>query len=252
MLRISPGRFLILFCFMLSGCSGLQPSLSPEMQAKAVDLTRKIENNNNQIKTCRGKGWLTLLSINKVEKFQFAFVCDLPGKIRLTLLSSGMPVETIAANGEKVTFVSHTGEHKPYTVNSKNPSLEKMGLLPVRVRQIIALLAGRMPLLDFDTASVFEDKANGTTTLVLKKKWKSRIQKIFMNARQEIVKFDMFESWRTMLYSVSFSDFENFNSHVIPTASMITDASGRQLNIRITEYHPNIKIKPSVFTLTEL
>ena len=130
---------------LFSGCAGLKSKNTFECNKKALQYAYKIKNLNRDLLSCRGIGWLRISDGEKKEKFRIAFAVSMPDKIRLTLMISGLPVETIIANGKKIIFLSHTKKHKLYKIDSPNPSLAGIISIPVKVQDIIALLSGRIP-----------------------------------------------------------------------------------------------------------
>ncbi len=141
--------------FFLSGCAVFNFFKPPVQDIKALNLVQEIKNRNKGIETCKGTGWLTLSSkTGKVERFRMAWAASFPDKLRMTLLSSGHPVETIIADGKRVIIVSHTGNHSPQTINSADPSLKNIISIPVTMQDVISLLAGRMPMIKFDYAYI--------------------------------------------------------------------------------------------------
>lgn len=242
---------MILSFLLVFGCSGLKSTQPRISDTEAAALAEHIKNINKEIKTCKGSGWITILSGNKKQRYRVAFALSLPDRIRMTLLSAGIPIETIIADGKAVTFLSHTGEHSPYRIDSKNPSLKKFVLIPLKIKDIIALFAGQIPLHDFDSASILKNNNSKETILLLKKRWQGDTQKIYLNSNNNVYKFEVLDIRGEHLYSISLSDFKQYNSLQIPLKSIIINNSGKSLNFEITDYHPDITVKESVFTLTE-
>ncbi|MFO7748553.1 MAG: hypothetical protein R6V54_00520 [Desulfobacteraceae bacterium] len=239
---------LLLLCFC--GCSGLKKPHTKISRTEGHALVERIKAENRKISTCKGKGWLTLSSPGQAtQKFRVAFAAALPDRIRMTLLSGGVPAETVAADGQTVTFVSHTGQHKRYTIRSDNPSLEKLVSIPVTARELIALFAGLIPLHNFDSAAVFQEQSPGKTVLVLNRQWKSTTQKLYLDEKKKVYRFDILDSGKEPLYSVRLSDFKQYSALKVHTTSLITDSHGRRLHLNLTDYQANIPLDDAIFTL---
>ena len=238
---------LLVLCFC--GCSGLRRPHTDISRTKGRALVEEIKAENRKITTCKGKGWITLSSGQGTQTFRVAFAAALPDRIRMTLLSSGMPAETVAADGQTVSFVSHTGQHKRHTIHSDNPSLEKLVSIPVTARELIALFSGLIPLHDFDSAAVFQEKSPANTVLVLNRQWKGTTQKLYLDGKKTVYRIDILDSGKEPVYSVRISDVKQYGAIRVHTTSLITDSYGRRLHLNLTDYQPNIPLEDAIFTL---
>ncbi len=252
-LKFCYALFIISAAILGSGCAGLKNEKPCILDIKALKSADRIKNINNNLRSFNGIGWLYISRRKQQkEKYRIAFVALAPDKIRLTLMISGLPVETIIADGEKMIFVSHTGKHKIYKINAPDPSLAKIISIPVKIKDIIALLSGRIPLRDFDYAYYLKkEKSRGNTTLMLNKKRGGKIQKIISDAKEFVRQYELFDNNKRLIYSISYGYFKNFGQFQIPQEINLMDRSGRKIDLEITDYNANIPVKDSVFTLTE-
>ncbi len=236
---------------LLSGCAGLNPGRPDCHTKQAFKLANSVKDLNKNIKSCTGIGWIRISTKKRTDKFRIAWVALNPDKIRLTLLDTGFPVETIIADGEKVIFISHTGKHSLYKINTPNPSLMAILSIPVKVRGIISLLSGRIPLKNFNSACLSGSDNSGKMTLILNEEWRGMSQKIIFDPKGLICKYELLDSEKWPLYSVSLAKFKTYGISRIPLKIKITDASGRDLELEITDYRVNTPVKNSAFSLTE-
>lgn len=251
-LKICYVLFVISVAILGSGCAGLKNKKTPVFDIQALKSAHRIKNINNNIRSFRGIGWLYISGRGQQkEKYRTAFVALVPDKIRLTLMISGLPVETIIADGRKIIFISHTGKHKIYKINDPDPSLARIISIPVKIKDIIALLSGRIPLKDFDYAYYLKREKSSGGTLMLYKKKGGEIQKIISNSKMRVRKYERFDNKKHLIYSILLDDYENFGQFQIPLNINIMDRSGRKIDLKITGYKANIPVKNSVFTLTE-
>ncbi len=255
---------ILLLSLLSSGCAGLKNRNYPICNNKALQIADNIKNINIGIHSYRGIGWLNLKNGKRRERFRMAFVALPPNKIRLTLMISGLPIETIIADGKKVIFLSHTNKHSLYEIHSPNPSLVRIISIPVRIRDIISLLAGRIPLKEFNCAYFgdsgrYEGKNNKPQKrlLILNKKWNGMIQKIIYHSdnhtpnNEFIDKYELQKENNSLIYSISLNNFIKCGHFKIPFIINLSDNSGRKLYINITAYSADIPLKDSVFSLTE-
>ncbi len=251
-LKICYALFVISVAILGSGCAGLKNKNPCVFDIKALKSADRIKNINNNIRSFNGIGWLYISGRRQQkEKYRIAFAALVPDKIRLTLMISGLPVETIIADGKKMIFVSHTGKHKIYKINDPDPSLAKIISIPVKIKDIIALLSGRIPLKDFDYAYYLKKEKSKGNTLMLNKKRGGEIQKIISDAKEFVRQYELFDNKQHLIYSISYGYFKNFGQFQIPQKINLMDRSGRKIDLEITGYNANIPVKDSVFTLTE-
>ena len=215
-------------------------------------MAREVQNTNHDILTSRGTGNLSLTRNGKTETYRMAWVSKWPLSIRITLLSSGIPVETIAANGKSVTFVSHTGQHAPHTLNRPNPSLGRIISLPVKLRDIIALLTGRVPLRGSENV-IWQMDEQHTSKLIFKNWWGISTEKIFLNKTHQVTEYWQLAAGTPPAIKLRFDEFKRFDKYTIAGKTIFTDSQNRRLVLQITSFTPNISLenKPQIFHLTE-
>ena len=247
---------LILACLIFcSGCASID--FKNKHDSKAYNLARQINDSNKEIKTSKGLGWLKIKENEKQIIFKIAWIAKPPDKIRITLLSDSFPVETIVSNGKNITLFSHTGKHNLKTYNIKNPSLEDIFSIPVRIEDIILLLSGQIPIKAFKYA-FFDDQNNSSdgndnplTAIVLKNKSDNGIQRIYIDSDNKIRKYIITDWDIEPLYKVFFLDSIQVDSLLIPSKLLIQDNSNREVFLEISKFYKNLPVKKSMFTLTD-
>ncbi|MBI9091314.1 MAG: hypothetical protein JEZ12_19040 [Desulfobacterium sp.] len=237
---------------LLTGCAGLTPRDARTQDPIATLLAARVTSINPGLQTFKGTARVTLADENTSQRFKIAWAAFLPDKIRLTILKSGLPLETILADGTQVFFVSHTGEHSPHRIKDPNPSLKRVISMPVRIQEIISLLAGRIPMEPFDSAMLSTDGPSSETTLVLARKWRGTVGTVQVDQKNQILGFQRLNNNRDPIYSTERRDLKSYGSHTIPMKTVINDSSGRTLTLEITSFYPDVPVKESVFSLTEI
>ena len=248
---------IILTCLIFfSGCASID--FKNKHDIKAYNLARQFSNYNKDIKTSKGLGWLKIKETSIETKFKIAWVAEPPCKIRITLLSSGLPVETIVSNGESISLFSHTGKHSLKTYHRKNPSLEDILLIPVKLEDIIHLLSGQIPIKNFEYAFFDSQTGNKINTndspmkiIVLKNKSDKGIQKIYIDSKNQIRKY-IITDWKIEpIFKVVFLNPMKINSVIIPSKLIIQDSLNREVSLEISKFYINQPVKKSLFSLTE-
>lgn len=241
----------IIFCMLfLSGCGMLSPQMDPILSTRALEIADRIRSVNQDIQSCKGTGWLYLRNGSRKETFRLAFAARPPDRIRLTLLASGHPVETVLADGQKVTLISHTGQHKTATYSVKNPSLEKFFSIPVNMSDIIQLLSGQIPVREFNRAG-FISETDETVLIKLRKNNFSNKQLLAIEAGKSPSMLRRLDAGGNPLFTVYFNQFTRFESRIIAANFSIQDESGRTAEIVITSFQPDIPVNDAIFRLTE-
>ncbi|MCP4114109.1 MAG: hypothetical protein GY737_01675 [Desulfobacteraceae bacterium] len=238
--------------FFLSGCAGLTPGDTRIQDPKATLLAARVTSINHGLQTFKGTARVTLAEENLNQRFRIAWAAMMPDKIRLTILKSGLPLETILADGNQVLFVSHTGEHSPHRIKAANPSLKQVISMPVRIQEIISLLAGRIPMEPFDRAILSNNGPSSPATLTLTRKWRGTVGTVLVDRQDQILGFQRLKSNRDPVYSTERKNLKKYGIHTIPMKTVINDPSGRTLTLEITSFYPDVPIKDSVFSLTEI
>ncbi len=251
---------ILLTCpFFFTGCASID--FKNKHDIAAYNLVKQIRDSNKDIETAKGIGWLKIREVENEANieivYKIAWVSKPPQEIRITLLSSGFPVETIVSNEESITLFSHTGEHSLKTYNINNPSLEDIFSIPVKIEDIILLLSGQVPIKDFKYAffdnqdNQFDNNEVDSKTIILKNKSGKGIQKILINHQNEIKKY-LITNWKIEpLYTVTFFNFKTIDSVTIPSKLLIQNSSNKEVLFEISKFYKNLPIKKSTFRLTE-
>ncbi len=246
---------IIFLTIFFSGCSLNQHSYTRYSKTdEAYSILRKIESINSDIRTSKGSGWITIADRKGQKKFRMAWASSFPDKIRLTLLSAGHPVETILADGNTVTFISHTGKHSIKKIKSSNPSLKDIVSIPVTIQDILSIFAGKVPIGKFDTAQIAQITYSPTlsdTMLILNRRWNGYFQHIVLNADNQVSSFSLLNENRKLIHSLFNEKYKVFDSFSIPIKVKIRDRESREITLEMTNYQPNVAIKPDIFILTE-
>lgn len=245
---VTRSLFLISILVLLAaGCTPTKPQTDPALDAEARALVLAAREQNADITTTKGQGRLTLMLPHGREKFRLAWAAEAPNKLRLTLLSSAHPVETIAASGDWVTFVSHTGKHKPHSATSADPDLTSYINVPVRLSDMVAILLGRFPLRPFDRAWFVPGKSRTVRT---SQDFSSLVQEVQFDDGGNITAITLFEKGKTAVFRIRYVQYQAREGRAMPGQMILTDKDGATLDLTLVSITPNADVKPSVFRLT--
>ncbi|HUV50910.1 MAG TPA: DUF4292 domain-containing protein [Anaerolineae bacterium] len=248
---------IILFAagFFLSACSGISGMKSsvPEDLHEASNLLLSLKSKNNELKTFKGTGKVTFWGKGKKGLISnIALVGSEPDKIRFVMRSlSGQPVASLACDGTWLYFLSYIDDQRFYKKPSQNSTLKKFISIPIRSRDIVSILAGRIPVAEHDSAMIKKNRSRDGYLLVLKKDWENVVEKIYLDETKTTVrKIEMFDLNGLLLYQAEFIGMQNINSYLVPSRLFFSGANGDGFQLNINRYWADASISPSVFVLT--
>ena len=249
---VYPVLFFLLAAVMYSGCTAIKPQQTYESDREALETADRLRDFNREIKASKGKGLLTIAAKSRRVRYRVAWAAKSPDQARITLISSGIPVETVLFNRGRITLASHTGQHPLKIYNTDNPSLERILSVPVRINDIISVLTGKIPVKPYDRAW-FEDtdRKKEARSILLNIQSDKKMQRLGIDPDGGIREFSLLEDLEHPVYTVGFSGLKKFNSNSIFTRTTITNESGESAVLRIHDFKENPDMKDSIFNLTK-
>lgn len=233
----------------LSGCGIPKPQTDPSLDAAARRSAEAVSSLNRDIQTSKGTGRLRLETKEGGQTFQMAWAAKAPDRVRLTLTALASPVETIVADGKEVTFVSHTGRHRPHTTASGDPDLEPYTGVPLSLSDMVCLLLGQIPVQRYNDAwHVSED----VSLIQLHKRFTSRFQELILGPDQPLKALRMKDRHGGIRYEIRYHSFETIDNRQIPVDLTITDGKGQLARMTIMRFLPDAPVNTSVFQLTPM
>lgn len=245
---------LLLVSISLSACSTLRQRLPEDRMAEkaARKLLVDISHTNQNLNSFKGIGKIRVWGPQHPPINQrVAWVGSVPVSLRIVVLASGRPVVKFATDGRYLYFIDLQDPGRSYKkVRSSDASLDKLIYMPVKSSDIISLLAGRPPILDYSRAVLMEDAANGGAILILEKWWQV-VEKIYLNADKSAVeKVEIFGGGGKLRFRVEFKRMQQIQGYRVPRRLKITSNDGAGLQLDIDRYMADVSVKPSMFVLT--
>lgn len=244
------GIIAVLLCAVMltgPGCALLGPQFEKQADTHAQDIINRTQAFNAQISTSRGTGVLTLTRGLGRERYKMAWAAQSPNRLRMTLLMSGHPVETIASTGQRVTFVSHTGAHKPHSTLSADPDLDPYINIPLRLSELVSLFLGKVPGRPFDRAWILPEKPD---TVFASRLFSSKIQEFLTDETGRTIRYRVLDKKMNVIFGIWYSQFFMRDNFILPGVITIKDRDQRAMKITLKNLMPNIPVKESVFRLT--
>lgn len=245
---------LALAVFLFHGCSALSPRQSPReiaLQAEAEDLLRQLSSRNQALEAFKGIGSIRVEQPRQAPiSGRLAWVAQVPSKVRFVFLVSGRPVLVFAADGQHVYLVDPRSPEETYhKVRSAEGDLDRFVSLPLRTRDLVALMAGRTPVLAHSEVRLELDPERGTRVLVLKKWW-AAVQKIDLAPDGRTVKrIDFLQRDGKLRYRVEYLQEQVVQGFTVPKRLRISDDEGAALTLTLDRYEIVDVPDAEVFTI---
>jgi hypothetical protein len=248
-------RILLAFtAFFFAACSQLTGRLpekpfDPETRA----LLLKLENINRDLKTFKGLGKIRLWSHGKITVAErVAWIGSEPSKLRIDVLVSGHPGIKIANDGQWFYYLDPYSEKQPFRkIRATEANLKKIVSISIKSSDLMAFLAGRIPLREHDKATLLPNSTGSGYVLELKKKWRSPREKIYLaEDKTRIQKVAIYDGKGDLMYRVEFDGMQTINSYRIPSRLIFSDDNGAVFQLDIKKYWTDVPVTPSLFVLT--
>jgi hypothetical protein len=239
---------------LLAGCSILKPAPPPDTPDDARRLIASITRQNNELDRFKGMGTAYMSRRDGGRQTaRVAWIADTPDKLRLSVLDiAGLPLATMAADGEHFFMAAHAPKKKYFKTRAANPSLKKMIDVDVRAREIIAVLGGRVPMREWDHARVEADAGTGDPVLVLNSRRGRVVERIHLSGDLKTVRsVEMFDASGRRMYTWTFSRLQELEGGFsVPFDIDISDGEAH-LRLKIRRFWPDAAAAPSTFSLSE-
>ena len=251
---------IFVLAFILSACAGISEHLSgksPEERdeanvAEARRLIAALDSQNNTLQYFKGLGKIKVRKNRQVQiDERLAWAGSKPEKISIAILVSGFPAVKMATDGQWFYYLEMQGEKPVFKkIKASNANLERLIAIPIYTRDIITLLAGRVPLPKHHSAYIQTDPDTGGTILILKRRWWGIVQKVYFDEEQRRVRhIDVFNRNGTRVYRIHFNNIKQVKEYQIPFQFRISGTEGVDCVLNIDRYWADVPVSPSVFVL---
>jgi hypothetical protein len=249
-----PFTALLVVFLTVTGCARLIPRPEKDISPAAGDLLGRITAFNSRMTACKGIGTITFRNRADMPRMRFAWLCRLPDRIRLELLgATGTPLLTMSADGDNFYFLPRTGSGRMRKEKAAGVTLGKAIAVPLTIHDAAHLLAGRIPLLDFDTAERIKPD-NGQYGLRLRRHRPERTETIiFDGTTDRPCRIEFRRGAKDALeYAASFSGTRAVNDNTtIPESIALENGQGESVVIEISRFWPETDLPVEKFVLAD-
>lgn len=258
--RFAPTGYLFAFLALalLSGCSLLGRGLVSEERAaesmRAQQVIDRLAHVNSELVAFKGIGRIKIqgqspdsMSINE----RAAWVAERPHNLSLVILSSGRPVFKMATDGRHLYLVDLTNPGQSYRkLRSADAGFERLISLPLKPSDVVAFLAGRIPIAEYSAAQFTKSDADDRYVLTLKNWWQV-VQKVYLDdAGSRVREVEYFGYDGKLRYRVQFESMQEVKGYLVPVRVLISDDSGIGVQIDIDRFIADAPVTPSMFVLS--
>jgi hypothetical protein len=248
----------LIAALFISGCAVFRPAreleITPADKVNRVhDLLLVLKTQNASLKNFKGIGNLQIRQNGRLQLDQrVAWIGEKPVKLSIAVLISGYPAVKLATDGKWLYYLEVHGQDTTFQkFQASDPSLKKLISVPISSSDVITLLAGQIPMPEFDSVSLIKEKAAPGYVLVLKEKWWGVRQKIYYDQRiSEVRRVDVFHRSGSLKYRVEIESFQSINGFQVPLKLRLLTLDGADCLLNIDRYWANVDVPPEVFVLT--
>ncbi len=249
---------LLITAFYLSACSSFISQISgrppePQISSGARALLLFLQKQNRKIKTFKGTGSLTFLNSDKRNLItRIAWIGAIPGRLRVAIYGvTGQPTVSFASDGQWYTFFSHI-KNRFYKKRATAELFESYFSIPVEIKDLVSLLAGRVPVGKYYYATAEQKGPEYETILILKNRWGTVFKKIYFNAENSAVnKMELFDNSGALMYAVQLGAMQTVNGYQVPAALVFSKGEHVGFQLDIDRYWADVPVATSVFVLEQ-
>ncbi len=166
----------------------------------------------------------------------------------------GRPLITVSVDGTWFYSLDHTTGvfHKTAPDNYRLKTL--LLNLPVDVKNLALILAGRIPLFDYNRTEVSDDRVTGERAVIFKKWW-NRVGKVYIrksrvaDSKPAISRIESYRQTGEVLYVADVNEIQIVNEYTVPRVLTINYGVGTIFVLDIDRYWVNEPVSPETFIL---
>ena len=248
---------LLTTALLFSSCAVFKPSkelkiIPAERAAEVRDLLAALQSKNDTLKNFKGIGKIKVWQNGIIQVDQrVAWIAERPVKLSIAVLISGYPAIKLATDGKWLYYLETRGHETIFKkIAASDPSLRNIISIPIKSSDIVMLLAGGIPLREFDSVDVVEDKSGNGYAFVLKKRWWGIRQKIYFDeSGSQVRQIDIFDHSGALMYSAEFENIRSVTGYQVPFRLKLSTGEGADCLLEIDRYWVNVELPTSVFVL---
>ncbi len=214
--------------------------------SRAQTVLSEIGARNADLNTYKGIGNVRLKVGEITQSARLAWMGLYPGHLRLELLGSGHPLAKLAYDGERLYLVSHA-DGRFYSRRGDDPDLAGFIPMDLPARDLIALLAARIPIPDFHFAELRQHKEGWALEL---KRWAKTKAILYLDSALNLQRLERYNVSEKLMYRAEVLGTRNVDGHEIYSALRLTGPDRiDQIEIDLDRYWANVPVSTEKFIL---
>lgn len=246
---LAAASFFFTSCAILTGRT---PDKSAT-QVEAVNLLSTVNKKNKSLKAFKGIGTIKLWH-NNAPRFdeRVAWVGANPLNLRIEVIGLGHSAIKLSTDGRFFYYLDLTSKPPFFKkIRSTDASLDRLVSIPIRSRDIVSLLSGRAPIHDYSSAGLIQNKFKKGYILVLKKRWRGVIEKIYLDEKKsDIHKVEIFKPDGSIQYRAEFKKMQHVKGYHVPLKLVISNDEGTGFTLEVERYITDAVVSPSMFVIS--
>ena len=241
---------------LLAGCSSLSRKIhDPEelaVMAEARMVLLALGDKNDKLINFKGIGSITVRHNGKKRiDERIAWIGSEAVKISIVVLISGLPAVRMANDGKWFYYYEARKDEPIYKkIPAADATLQRIVSIPIKTTDVIQLLAGRAPLREHHSASLYRQSSGTGYVLILKKRWWGIVEKIFLSEdKAQIHQIEFYNRSGELIYRARFNQMQNIKGYQVPSRLSISNGAGIDLQLEIQQYLTDVTVIPSMFVL---
>ena len=248
---------LLMYC---SSCSSISPKISrgtaevPETGAgvEAQKLLAEVSRQNASLNSFKGLGKIRLWQ-NGQQKFdeRVAWIGSGRNKLSIVLMISGYPAVRMTSDGEWFYYYE-VGEGKPIyrKIPASEANLKHIVSIPIQADDVLDLLAGRVPLREHSTVTLQKPETEQDYILILKKRWRGVVEKIYLDESKTRVRLiEFYSAMGSLIYRARFEEMQMINGYLVPARLSVSNGEDTDFQLVVDRYYTDVPVTASMFVL---
>lgn len=195
----------------------------------------------------KGIGALRIFADGRRQTLRLAWVAVRPGKLRIELLTPGGPAVKFATDGEWI-YVLSPADGERHVGRDPRPDFGDLLPVPVTVRDLIALMAGRVPLGSFDRAE--SAPADDGIHLIAGRRGRPVSEAWLAVDHHRLRRLERFGPSGELIYRCEPDQYTAVEGHRIPFVLRFTTADARKrMTLRVERFWPETAVSPETFVI---
>jgi hypothetical protein len=172
-------------------------------------------------------------------------------KISIVLLIGGYPAVKMTSDG-KWFYYYEVSEGDPIyrKIAASDASLKRIISISIKTDDVLSLIAGRVPIREYQRAVLEQQKAGSGYVLVLKKRWWGVAEKIYLDqTRTQVEQVEFFNRSGSLIYRARFDEMQTIKEYRVPARLSITNGTDADFELEVLAYWADVAVTPSMFVL---